>query len=847
MTTPPRYRRVRYRPWWFDRFDTPSGRWFVWLPLLVLLLWPLMPRWQVEKAELPESLLGRPAPNTIVASHAFEVQTRTDAEILAAGESAASEVAPVWDHQVRLSGLITGRVRQAFLAGREAMLEEARLRRAALPERPVPTADEAQPLDNPYGRYREDVADEDLLSLLPAEDRVDLAAPALQGMTAPGQERLPDSFVQSLATDGLGVEVEEAIVQLVEQIQQNYIVENRDSVERIGSEGILLRVQSGIREQYRPVNNLPGVILRSDLSSCNPSVRYDVTQELSSRLRSDAQRIACHLGLVNLVPNEAQTLQLMDEARQRAEENARAEGLRRYESGDVLVERGRQVTERDVRLVERMVSTMPAAQVRWQQLMGAFALSMLALAAVLFFSHHWQGSRQVDFRDRTMVLFVLVVQVWATALVSSSAGVLIEAEASALPLRSLLSAVPLAAGAMLIRIVTSYERALMYTLAYACLVLLVRGSDGTFVVEALVAGLTGAALVGRGLSRRDVFTAAAGGGGLAFLVSASSSLLSEKITDVSTILYLAACTLVSIAVTTALVAVGQGLLEYLFRYTTPTRLLELLSHNHPLRNQLRLEAPGTEDHSVQVSELVISAATAVGADVLLGQVGALFHDVGKLGNPQYFAENQSDGVNPHDALLPEVSVAILRAHVSDGVDLARKHGLPEEVIDFIREHHGTRLIPVFLHRARQQNAHVDESDFRYRGPKPQSLETAICLLADGIEAHTRAVPDRSVENLRRIVDQHVREAFEDGQFSDCQLTLHHLHAIADAMHKRLQARYHHRPSYPSGGASRANVVPPVIVPDSTHARHSDARPSDASVTSPAVMAAEGVGAAAADT
>ncbi len=821
MTTPLFNRRIRYRPWWFDRFDTQSGRWVVWLPLLLLLVWPLLPRWQVDATALSEELVGRPAPSTMVASHAFEVQTRTDAEIRAAGDTAARSVAPVWDHQVRLSALITGRVRQAFLSGREALLQEARGRRDALPARPAAAVEDADDAQETEGTYRNEVDDDELLDLLSSEDRVRIAASALQSMTAPGQERLSDNFVRTLAEEGLSTGLEEALVQLVERIQQNYIVENRDSIERIGSEGILLRVESDGQDQYRPVNNLPGVILRSDLTSCNPSVRYEVTQDLSSRQRGDAQRIACHLGLVNLVPNEAQTLQLMAEARQRAEDNARAEGVRRYETGDILVERGRQVTERDLRLVEQMLSTMPAAQVRWQQLMGALSLSLLALAAVLFFSRQWLGKQRVDFRDRTMVLFVLVAQVWATLLVSSSALVLIDAEASALPLRSLLSAVPLAAGAMLIRIVTSYELALMYTLAYACLVLLIPGADSTYVVEALVAGLTGAALVDRGLSRRDVFTAAAGAGSLAFLVSASSSILSEKLTHVSTLLYLAACAVMSIVVTTGLVAVGQGLLEYLFRYTTPTRLLELLSHNHPLRNQLRLEAPGTEDHSVQVSELVISAATAVGADVLLGQVGALFHDVGKLGNPQYFAENQSDGVNPHDDLSPMESVAILRAHVSDGVELARKHGLPEEVIDFVREHHGTRLIPVFYHRAREQQSDLDETAFRYHGPKPQSLETAICLLADGIEAHTRAVPDRSVENLRRIVDQHVREAFEDGQFSDCQLTLQHLHAIADAMHKRLQARYHHRPSYPSGGASRPAVAPSPTVPDPAHARPSD--------------------------
>jgi putative nucleotidyltransferase with HDIG domain len=782
-----------------------------------------MPRWQGGTTSLSDDLIGRSAPSTLFASHAFEVQTRTDAEIRAAGEAAARDVAPVWDHQVRLSGLITGRVRQAFVAGREALVQEARARRDALPERPTGAESDAEGAQNTDIRYRDDISDDDLTELLALEDRIRTASPALHGITAPGQERLSDGFVRTLAEASLGAELEEAIVQLVERIQQNYIVENRDSVERIGSEGILLRVESGTQEQYRPVNNLPGVILRSDLTSCNPSVRYEVTQDLSSRQRNDVQRIACHLALVNLVPNEAQTLQLMAEARQSAEDNARAEGLRRYEVGDMLVEGGRRVTERDVMLMEQMVATMPAAQVRWQQWIGALSLSLLVLAAVLFFSRRWRGAQQIDFRDRSMMLLLLVAQVWATVLVSSAATVLMDGNVSELPHRSLLSMVPLAAGAMLIRIVTNHERALMFTLVYSCLVFLIPGADGTYVIETLVAGLTGAALLDRGHLRRDVFIAAAGGGGLAFLVSASSALLSEKLTHLSTLLHLSVCCIVSITVTTGLVTIGQGVLEYLFRYITPTRLTELLTHNHPLRNQLRLEAPGTEDHSVQVSELVVAAASAVGADGLLGQVGALFHDVGKLGNPQYFAENQSDGVNPHDGLSPAESVAILRAHIADGVDLARKYGLPEEVIDFIREHHGTRLIQVFLHRARQQESEIDESDFRYRGPKPQSIETAICLLADGIEAHTRAVPDRSVENLRRIVDQHVREAFEDGQFSECHLTLHHLHTIADAMHKRLQARYHHRPHYPSGGASRpaSAAVIPALVPDPAHARPTD--------------------------
>jgi putative nucleotidyltransferase with HDIG domain len=204
-----------------------------------------------------------------------------------------------------------------------------------------------------------------------------------------------------------------------------------------------------------------------------------------------------------------------------------------------------------------------------------------------------------------------------------------------------------------------------------------------------------------------------------------------------------------------------------------------------------------------VGTLAKEACEAIRANPLLARVGAYYHDIGKGRNPQYFAENMRAGHNPHDKLKPHMSALIIKAHVKDGLELARQHGLPQEIQDFIAMHHGTTLISYFYHRAKSQEdpdiPEVEEEDYRYPGPKPQTRETAIVMLADGIEAATRAMPDPTPARIKGLVQTMINKLFADGQFDECDLTLKDLNAIAKAFIRVLTSMYHTRPQYPDQG------------------------------------------------
>ncbi len=237
--------------------------------------------------------------------------------------------------------------------------------------------------------------------------------------------------------------------------------------------------------------------------------------------------------------------------------------------------------------------------------------------------------------------------------------------------------------------------------------------------------------------------------------------------------------------------------------TTDLSLLELSDLSRPLLKRMAFEAPGTWAHSLAMANLCESACAAIGANGLLARVGCYYHDIGKLGNPPYFIENQSPGNNPHDALLPEESARIIRDHVAYGVALAREAGLPPVVRAFIPEHHGTTEINYFLHRARRQaaGAEIDVSKFRYPGPRPRSVETAVTMLADSTEAAIRVLDDPTPAQVREAIEGLIQQKLQSRQLEEAPITLRDLDRITDEFCRTLAGMYHNRVAYPraSGG------------------------------------------------
>jgi hypothetical protein len=247
----------------------------------------------------------------------------------------------------------------------------------------------------------------------------------------------------------------------------------------------------------------------------------------------------------------------------------------------------------------------------------------------------------------------------------------------------------------------------------------------------------------------------------------------------------------------AFIALGAFLgLAFLFGITTRVQLMELAQINQPLLRRLQDEAPGTFHHSIIVGNLAERAADAIGADSLLVRVGCYYHDVGKLLQPGFYVENQMGGKNPHERLEPHVSAQIVSEHVRGGLELARKYRLPQGVAAFIPEHHGTRLVTYFYRKASQERNEVDATDFTYPGPKPQSRETGLGMLADSVEATVRSSPDHSPERIDTLVEEVITERAMEGQLDDCDLTLRDLKTIADSFKATLRGVYHPRLEYP---------------------------------------------------
>ena len=251
-------------------------------------------------------------------------------------------------------------------------------------------------------------------------------------------------------------------------------------------------------------------------------------------------------------------------------------------------------------------------------------------------------------------------------------------------------------------------------------------------------------------------------------------------------------------VSAALVFMALPIFERWAHIMTDLSLLELSDPNRPLLRRLATEVPGTYAHSVAMANLSENACEAIGAEGLLARVGCYYHDVGKLQKPLHFVENQTASGNPHDRLPPDVSASIIRNHVLDGLKLADEHGLPPTIKAFIPEHHGTAEITYFLGRARE-NGEVPEEDlhlYAYPGPKPQSMETAVCMLADGVEAALRVLAEPSPQKLRAAIDHVVNQRIEAGQLDEAPLTLAQLETVKETFVHTLSGMYHNRLDYP---------------------------------------------------
>jgi cyclic-di-AMP phosphodiesterase PgpH len=357
---------------------------------------------------------------------------------------------------------------------------------------------------------------------------------------------------------------------------------------------------------------------------------------------------------------------------------------------------------------------------------------------------------------------------------------------------------PVAAGSMLIAILLDNRLAYFMTMLLALFVgLMTESNQLAFVAVAFVSGTVGIYEVSRFYQTTDLAKA-----GFYISVANMATILTMTLiignVSLSTILMGLLLGVISGILSAVLMIGALPFLENGFSITSMIRLLELSNPNHVLLKRLLLEAPGTYHHSLMVGNLAEASAEAIGANPLLVRVGAYYHDIGKVKRPEYFVENQRGYNEPHNKIAPALSALIIISHVKEGVEMAREAHLPQIIIDFIAESHGTSLAKYFYSRAIEEEGEgmVHEDSFRYEGPKPHTKEVALVMLADAVEAAVRSLTNPDLDSIRAMVHKIIRDKLNDRQLEECDLTFKDLDVIANSFCNVLEGVYHKRIEYP---------------------------------------------------
>ena len=498
--------------------------------------------------------------------------------------------------------------------------------------------------------------------------------------------------------------------------------------------------------------------------------------------------------LLNLLRPSISYNQNETEARRQAARDAVQPILIQVKKGEIIVREGERVSADQVAKL-----TALRAQGSREVLIGQMVGLLLGCFVLIFIAHRY-GQRNIrKYRPENRDLLFLAGTLVGMVLLLKLGSFIATAVGSAFPYiepAAYYYVLPFAAGAMVVRIVLNSEVALIFSVIFAALVGFLFGNSFELFLFALLSSLAGAHWVGRLTVRTSMFRAGARLSMFNFMAIFAIHLVEGQDLGVG-LLFELGFGLAGGLLAAVLISGIIPLIEAVFRYTTNLKLVELANMNNPLLRELMFQAPGTYHHSIIVGNLAEAAAETIGANPLLARVAAYYHDIGKVKKPLYFIENVGSGENKHDKLAPSMSALILMAHLKDGVEMAKEHRLGRSLVDIIRQHHGTSLMKYFYERAMQrEEREIDEYDYRYPGPKPQTREAALIMLADAVEAASRTLHDPTAARIQGMVQKIVNNIFIDGQLDECELTLKDLHNIAKSFNRVLGGIFHHRVEYP---------------------------------------------------
>jgi putative nucleotidyltransferase with HDIG domain len=738
-------------------------RWSILVGVTIIFTILLYPNLVVKKHSYK---LGDVAERNIKATKDFLIEDRDATE--ANRREAVGKVLTVYDHDVTLSETIKQNVKKAFNDIRAVFKAEKNQNKITLKS--------SETASN--GTIKRATSVHDLIWQQKADFEENIGISVSDGAYKILEK---ETFLPNIAN---------LICSISKEILDNGVVTNKELLLKETDKGIILRNINTKKELV--VHNLKHFYGLDQAKTMVKIIGQPLLENIDYTLRNMIVDFAQRLIQPNITLNRSET----EEQKKRTEAEIKPV-FHKIKAGEMLLREGERVTK-----VQLLKLKAYQEGIKNEQILSSSIGSALIILCILMTTYILYINRQsrTDLTNNKNLLFiasVLVTFFFIARISASLAESVAHYTSFSISASSISYGIPLASGAMTICLFLGLELAIpMAMLTAIGTAVIFKNRFDIFLYFLINSSM--AAFWMQNCRERKVFIKAGLKLGVmnVILVTIIDTYLGGS--SISKLLWDWAFAFTG-GVGAGIVTAGiTPLIEIAFGYTTDIKLLELANLDQPILRRLMIEAPGTYHHSVVVGTIVEAAASEIGANSLLAKVCGYYHDIGKIKKPLYFIENQTNGINRHDKLAPSMSSLILIAHIKDGVEIARKNKLGQVIIDTIRQSHGTSLISYFYEKAKQLKGEdaVNIDNFRYPGPKPQTREAGLVMLADMVEAASRTLANPTPSKIQGLVQNLINKAFSDGQLDDCELTLKDLHKIAKSFYNILSGMYHHRIGYP---------------------------------------------------
>jgi cyclic-di-AMP phosphodiesterase PgpH len=601
----------------------------------------------------------------------------------------------------------------------------------------------------------------------------------------------PPKTLPVLLKQHFNPDLERQLLKILDAVLRDGIIEDRGKFIKDQKSGIIIRDRS-----YPFEHPLSDVYLARDLPAADEHLRQ-FQLDLPDLSERDKSILIQYLGdalFPTLVIHEKET------AARRASAAARVQPVEvQIKQGQMIVRAGEQITPAIISQLNALRNLKKPRSLIWQFSGYFIFVTILVYLLWRYLVHYQKRHRQIR-RYTILILAVVALELLLTRLVTFFADILgdrfqrFQENPS-----SLYYGIPFAFGALLVTLLVDVNLGII-----SCIMLAIMAgffyNDVNLAAYLIIGCFAGIYSIRQYKDRAAILKAGLTIGIVNVICMAGLDILHQTRLIFSGILNQLSLALLSGILASALVSILLPAFEYLFKIVTDIRLLELSNLNAPTLRKLSVAAPGTYHHSLMVATLAEEAAESIGANPLLVRVAAYYHDAGKMLKPEYFAENQIYGGNMHAEISPSMSYHIIASHVKDGLQMANEIGLPQQISDIIPQHHGTRVMSFFFHKAKDsvdaKREDITEADFRYPGPKPQTKEAAIVMMADSVEAASRTLIDPTPAQIQGMIHRLVDGIVSDNQLDECDITLRDVRLVKESFRKILTGIFHHRIDYP---------------------------------------------------